>query len=248
MLEAISDLPEGVVGLRASGTVSRQDYDRVVEPMLAAAYREGRRVRFLYHMAPEFKGFTPGAAWEDARIGMQYLRLFERCAIVSDKAWLRSASRVVGTLLPCPVKTYEDQDYAAAVAWLASPVAARSVTYKLIPESNVLLVEPHGSLAVDDFDAIAAAVDAWIDNGHELAGIVVHARAFPGWESLGSMLRHVRFVRDQQRRVRRVAIAVDGKLAKLAPSLVETFVSAQVQHFGYEELDRALEWAAGRAG
>ena len=59
------------------------------------------------------------------------------------------------------------------------------------------------------------------------------------------MLRHLRFVRDHHRKVRRVALAVDGVLADLAPRLSEHFVQAEIKGFGYDELDRALAWAAG---
>jgi hypothetical protein len=248
MLERISDLPDGVRGLRASGTVSKDDYDRIVEPLLDEARRDGRRIRFLYHLTPAFTGFTAGGAWEDARIGMHYLRLFERCAVVTDKDWIRGASHFVGALLPCPVKTYEQTRYDEAVAWLASPAVAKGVTYRLLEDRSVLLVEPHAKLSVEDFDALAVTVDSWIDRGHDLHGIVVHARRFPGWETIGSLFRHIRFVRDHQKKVRRVAISADGTAAKLAPGLVENFISAEIQHFGYDEIDRALEWAAQGAG
>jgi hypothetical protein len=32
-------------------------------------------------------------------------------------------------------------------------------------------------------------------------------------------------------------LAADGKVAKLATALLETFVDAEVQHFGFNELD-----------
>jgi hypothetical protein len=244
MLERVLDLPAGIYGIRATGKVSKEDYDRVLAPLLEAARREGRRIRFLYHFAPEFTGFTPGGAWEDAEIGLRHLRLFERCAIVSDKEWLRGTSRVVGTLLPCPVKVFHESERDDAVAWLSAPAASARVDQRLLPDRDVLVVEPHGRLSVEDFDSIAMTVDPWIESGRELHGIVVHAREFPGWETIGSFLRHVQFVRDYHRRVRRVALAADGKIAKLAPALVENFVGAEIQHFGYGELDRALEWAS----
>jgi hypothetical protein len=244
MLERVQDLPAGIVGLRASGKVSKEDYDRVVVPMLDEARREGRRVRFLYHFTPEFSGFTAGGAWEDAEVGFRYLRLFERCAIVSDKDWIRGASRFVGTLLPCPVKIFRDDEWNEALAWLGAPASSGHLEHRLIPERGVLVVEPHGRLSVEDFDSIALTVDPWIESGRDLHGMVVHAREFPGWESVGSFLRHVQFVRDHHRKIRRVALSADGKIAKLAPALVENFVGAEIQHFGFEELDRAVDWAS----
>lgn len=73
---------------------------------------------------------------------------------------------------------------------------------------------------------------------------MIHAREFPGWENVGSLLRHVRFVRDHHRRVRRVALAADSKLAGLMPHLANHFVQAEVRRFGHDEFEDALAWAA----
>jgi hypothetical protein len=62
------------------------------------------------------------------------------------------------------------------------------------------------------------------------------------------MVRHLRFVRDHHRRVRRVALAVDGALAGLAAGVAGHFVHAQLRRFGYDRLDDAITWASGRDG
>ncbi len=74
---------------------------------------------------------------------------------------------------------------------------------------------------------------------------MIHAREFPGWENLGSLWRHLRFVRDHHRKVKRFALAADTKLASLAASLAEHFGQAEVKRFPYEELEAATAWAGG---
>ena len=69
MLETLHNLPAGIVGVRASGTVTKDDYDRVVWPLLKSAHAEGKRVRLLYAFAPDFKAFTMGAGWEECTTG-----------------------------------------------------------------------------------------------------------------------------------------------------------------------------------
>jgi hypothetical protein len=96
-------------------------------------------------------------------------------------------------------------------------------------------------------DALSAAVDEWIDSTHQpLHGIVVHAKTFPGWENLGSFLRHVRFVRNHHRNVKRVAMSTDTALAGIAGTLVDHFTEATVKRNDYEDFDCAIDWAAGR--
>ncbi len=243
MIDRLLDLPPGVEGLRARGTVTREDYERVLEPILDDAHSQGRRIRLLYHFGSDFDGFTAGAAWEDARLGLRHLRLFERCAIVTDVGWVRNASRLMGAMMLCPVKVFTEAEWQEALAWLTAPPAADGLTHRLLADSGVLVVEPHGALGREDFDALALAVDPWIEAHGELRGLVVHAREFPGWENPGSFFRHLRFVRDHHRRVRRVALCAGGALATLVPALAEHFVKADVRHFGYEELDTAIAWA-----
>jgi hypothetical protein len=219
------------------------DYDAVIRPALEEARRQGRRIRFLYALGPDFAGFTAGAAWADFRIGLQYLRLFERCAVVTDTDWLRAATRGAAPLMPCPVKVFANEAFAEAVHWLLAP-SAPSVTYRMLPERGVLVVEPHGPLRAEDFDVLDAAADTWIESGEgSLRGLVVHARQFPGWENLGTLLRHVRFVRDHHRQVRRVALAVDGAAAHIAPAIVDHFVQAELKQFGADDLEPAILWA-----
>jgi hypothetical protein len=245
MLKPIETLPKGLWGLRATGKVTKEDYETVVIPYLDQARQQGRRVRMLYQLGPEFDGFSAAAAWQDLRVGLRYLRLFERCAVITDVDWVKTATRALAAVMPCPVRLFANDEFDDAVAWLDAP-AETSLTYKIIPDQGVLLVEPHGKLAAEDFDALATTADAWIDvSGGALEGIVVHAHEFPGWKNLGGMLRHLRFVRDHHRKVHRIALAVDGKLAEVAPSLAEHFVTAEIEHFDADDLNRAISWAGG---
>jgi len=248
MLERMQDLPGGIDGVKAVGRVSKEDYERVFQPLIDAARRDGRRIRLLYQVGPEFEGFSPGAAWEDAKLGLASLRMFEGCAVVTDIGWIREATRLAAFLMPCPVRVFPNAGRDEALAWLQALPQGAAVTHRLIPERGVLVVEVSQALRAQDFDALAATADQYIDAHGDLPGLVIHARAFPGWENLGGLIRHVRFVRDHHRRLRRVALASDSKLAGLAPKLAEHFVQAEVRRFGYDELDAAIAWAGRELG
>lgn len=43
MFEPLKDLPQGIDGLKAVGIVSRDDYERSVQPLIDEARRTGRR-------------------------------------------------------------------------------------------------------------------------------------------------------------------------------------------------------------
>ena len=239
MIEPLKDLPEGIQGVKASGVVSRTDYTTVIEPMLAEARQAGRRVRFLYEIGPGFESFSPGAAWEDVKVGLRSMLQFDGCAIVTDVAWVRESTRLAGLLMPCAVRVFGNAERAQAVAWL------EAIAHRLIPDLGVLVVDATSPLRVQDIDALTASADAWIEAHGELRGLVVHAREFPGWENLAGFLSHLRFIREHHRKIGRVALAADSKLATLAPRIAEHFVKAELKAFDYGALDDAIAWAGG---
>jgi len=245
VLRRLADLPDGVDGVDAVGTVSKDDYDRFLEPILDAARREGRRIRFLYRVGPEFEGFTVGAAWEDARIGMRFLRVFEGCAVVSDIGWIRHASRFVGTFLPCPVQVFDDGQMRQAVEWLVALPVRDAASHRLVPERGVIVVELRGPLRVRDLDAVAATADSWIESHGDLQGLVVHARGSPGWQDLDNLLRQLRFVSDRHRRVRRLALSTDATPASTTSGVASHFDQAEIRHYAFDALDEATAWAGG---
>jgi hypothetical protein len=240
MIEQLHDLPAGVDGLRARGVVTKNDYCHVVQPLLAEAQRTGRRLRLIYQIGPDFERFTSGAAWEDLRVGWEYLSLFERCALVTSVAWIRDAARLFAPTLPCPLRTFEHAEWESALAWLTE-APAKVVPHRLTPE-GILLIEPDRHLRREDFEGLASTVDPWIAAHGPLRGVVVHARAFPpGWENPGSLLRHLQFLREHRHHARRVALATDSRLADVAGGLGK-LVGTTVKHFGFQQVDQAVAW------
>jgi nitroreductase len=245
VLKTIQDLPLTIDGVQAIGKISKEDYENTLMPLIERVRREGRQIRFLYQLGPEFEGFTPGAAWEDAKIGLQNMRLFDACAVVTDLGWIREATRLAAFLMPCPVRVFENQDLKEAISWLDSLPEGTSTSHRLFADSGVIVVEVNHPLRSQDFDALALTADNWIEAHGHLQGLVIHAHEFPGWENFGSFLRHLRFVRDHHRKVKRVALAADAKLASLMPKIAEHFIQAELKSFRYGELEGAIAWASG---
>lgn len=80
-----------------------------------------------------------------------------------------------------------------------------------------------------------------------LAGLIIEAPVFPGWESLGAMAAHFRFVRDHHKRIRKVGLVTDSALGTVAERLASHFVSAEIRHFSAGELEAAKQWIMQRA-
>ena len=244
-------VPDGIDALKAVGTLTKDDYERTVEPILDDARRRGRRIRLLLQVGPEYEGFTAAMAREKAATGLRSfstLRLLDGYAIVSDAEWIREWTHLVGFLLPFPLRVFANDDRDEAIAWLSSLPESAGPSSRLLPESGVIVAEISEPLHAQDFDALAATAQEWLETHDGLQGIVLHARTFPGWQNTGALRRHIRFVRDHQRKVRRIAVATNSKLADVAPRLARHLVQPDIRAFGYDELDRAISWAAGSDG
>ncbi|MEV0991846.1 STAS/SEC14 domain-containing protein [Streptomyces sp. NPDC049949] len=243
MLERSEHATLGIDVLKAAGTVSKNDYRQVVEPLIEDARREGRRIRILCEFGPEFRRFTPGAAWEDLKVGLGSIELFEGCAVVTDTGWIREPTRLMSFLMPCPVRLFGAHQREGAFRWLASLPEGAGISHRLT-DSGVLVVEVSQPLRAADFDTLGSTMDSRLGTPGGRTGVVLHAAGFPGWENGSSLVRHVRFVRDHRRVIGKVALAADGKVASLLPRLANRFVRAEVRRFGHEELDSAVAWAA----
>ena len=244
MIERMEGLPAGVVGLRATGEVTKLDYELVVVPLFDELRAKGERIHMLFLFPDGFHSFTAGAAWEDTKLGLRHMRLLRRCAVVSDTTWLRATCRAMSVVVPTRLRVFEEGDLDEAIAWLAAKGERSTLTHHTLQNRGVLVLEPHDELHVEDFDRIASLVDPWIEQG-DLAGVVVHTEHFPGWEDLAGMIQHLKFVRAHHRQVPRVALAIDGAMAKLGPALARHFVKAELRRFEHHDLDAAIDWVSG---
>jgi hypothetical protein len=114
-------------------------------------------------------------------------------------------------------------------------------------ELSILVVHPTSRLEKADFLELAALADPWIAKTGSLGGLVIDAPSFPGWDSLGAMVAHFRFVRDHQRHISRIALVTDSELGNVAEHLASHFVSAEIRHFPSGQLAAAKAWIAVRA-
>ncbi|WP_237056836.1 STAS/SEC14 domain-containing protein [Microbulbifer sediminum] len=110
---------------------------------------------------------------------------------------------------------------------------------------SVLEVLPGAPLTRADFEVLASQVDPVIEEHGSLAGILINAESFPGWEDFSGLVAHCVFIRDHHRHVHKVAVVSDQPLLGYMPRLVDHFVGADVRPFPGAERERALEWLAG---
>lgn len=112
----------------------------------------------------------------------------------------------------------------------------------LDPATSVLTLRPRSALEIRDFVDLAKTVDPQIEQHGDLAGLIIEAPHFPGWDSFGALVTHIRFVRNHHRHVTKIAVVTDSHLGDAAEHIASHFVAAEIRHFPADAMDEAREW------
>lgn len=118
MIRELTDLPDGVIGIEASGTLRAEDYRGVLFPLVERA-GQGGAIRCLIVIL-QLDGVSGGAIWQDMKVGTHHLGSWERTALVTDVEWLTNAASLFGWLTPGAFRHFPLAERDAAVAWAAS--------------------------------------------------------------------------------------------------------------------------------
>lgn len=118
MITKLGELPENILGFEATGEVTAEDYESVLIPEVERVLEKYKKVRLLYHLGPEFKGFTVGAMWDDAKVGLKHLLAWEKIALVTDIPWLRNTIQCISFMIPGTIKLFGEDNLDAAMDWI----------------------------------------------------------------------------------------------------------------------------------
>jgi len=96
MIEILNSYPEGILAFSAKGEVTTEDYTNTLIPAIEECITQFDKVTVLYHLGPEFTGYTAGAMFSDAKVGLAHLSKWEKIAVVSDVSWVRKGIHMLG--------------------------------------------------------------------------------------------------------------------------------------------------------
>lgn len=121
MIEVLSDMPEGVVGIRVSGRITGEDL-RGVTPTMEQIVKTGE-IRIVEVIASDYAGFGPGGLAADLKLGFGTLlghhSAFKRIAVVTDKEWVAHTLHALAWMVPGELKLFNLGDLEHAKQWAA---------------------------------------------------------------------------------------------------------------------------------
>jgi hypothetical protein len=164
---------------------------------------------------------------------------------VTDVDWIEKMIKAFGFAIPGEVRVFDGDDLEEARRWICEPPSKGKLSFDLLEDKGVLIMEPHGELEAADFERVSAQIDPYIDRAGRLKGVMIVAQHFPGWDDLGALTTHIRFVREHHRKIRRVALVSADRLVSAIPRIASRFVDAEVRAFPMDARDEALLWVGG---
>lgn len=105
-----------MVGIRASGKISGEEFDPVLERLERAVAEHGK-VRLLIQVE-KLGTFSPGAFMDDGRFSLEHAKDVERVAVVADGLLFASYVQVASKLVPGEVRRFKTKEVDEAWRWI----------------------------------------------------------------------------------------------------------------------------------
>jgi hypothetical protein len=123
MIQRISSLPETMVGFRAVGEVTKEDFDHIVIPAVKEIVEKTGQLNYLLVIDTSIENFTAGAWVKDAILGIKNLTQWQRAAIVSDSKAIKKFTDFFSMLIPGEFKGFDHESLQEAIDWTSSKAA-----------------------------------------------------------------------------------------------------------------------------
>lgn len=120
------------------------------------------------------------------------------------------------------------------------------IEHHLDQTDGILTLRPKDALAKEDFEQVAKTVEPFLSAQGKLAGLIIEAPKFPGWENFGALVAHFKFVREHHKQVTKVAVVTDSSIGGVAEKIASHFVAAEIKSFPAGQAAQAKQWILGR--
>ena len=118
MMELMKGLPDNVIGIVGSGTITAEDYDTVLIPAIHGKLKNHKKIRVLYQLDENYVHYELGAFLEDAKVTWHTFS-FEKVAVVSDVHWIRDGVNLYKLFMPMPIKVFSNIELDKAKVWVS---------------------------------------------------------------------------------------------------------------------------------
>ncbi len=115
-IELKENVVEGVVTVKASGKLSKQDYE-VFVPAVEKLIEAHGKISVLFEMH-DFHGWELGALWEDTKFDLKHFRDIDRLALVGESKWEELMSKFCRPFTSAKIRYFPREQADEARQWV----------------------------------------------------------------------------------------------------------------------------------
>lgn len=120
MIITIPEMPENIVALKATGEITKEDYENCVLPQISAKLNQFEELNCLILLDTDFSNFTFGAWFQDALLGLKNFSNWNRIAVVTDSLSVQNSISVFSVVMPGEYETFDVENLENAIFWCAN--------------------------------------------------------------------------------------------------------------------------------
>jgi len=120
MIGILPGIPPNVAGFKASGEVTREDYEKIVFPEIRRHVEMYGHLNFVFYVDTSLKNFSAGAWVRDIWMGLKELARWHKVAIISDVEKIRRFTDTISYLLPGEYKGFPTHLLEDAIRWAST--------------------------------------------------------------------------------------------------------------------------------
>ena len=121
MIEQIKNLPDNMVGFRASGEVVKDDFNVVHKKVEQLVDKTGK-LNYMLYLENSPADFSLGAWWEDAFLGVKNITKWNRASIISDSETVDKFTAFFSKIMPGEFKVFQKNDLERAIDWTSEKI------------------------------------------------------------------------------------------------------------------------------
>ncbi len=143
MIGILPGIPPNVAGFKASGEVTREDYEKIVFPVIRQHVETFGHLNFVFYVDTSLKNFSAGAWVRDIWMGLKELARWHKVAIISDVERIRRFTDTISHLLPGEYKGFPTHLLEDAIRWASmEEQEIPAATTDMVPDYIDVLLPP----------------------------------------------------------------------------------------------------------
>lgn len=113
-------MPNNMVGFRATGEVTQDNFLNIVDPVVREVVARTGELNYLMIIETPLKNWTMGAWLQDALLGIMEISKWNRVAIVSGSEFLNKFTDVFSIFVPGTFRGFAPEQFSEAVRWVST--------------------------------------------------------------------------------------------------------------------------------